>query len=74
VCRLFSRQLGVRPFEWINRKRMEKASELLLSTDLRIGEIADRVGIGDHYYFSKLFTKMKNIPPGKFRRNNASVI
>jgi AraC-like DNA-binding protein len=74
VCRLFSRHLGVRPFEWINRKRMEKASELLLSTDLRIGEIADKVGIGDHYYFSKLFTKMKDIPPGKFRRNNASVI
>lgn len=74
VCRLFSRHLGMRPFEWINKKRIYKASALLLSTDMRIGEIADRVGIGDHYYFSKLFTKMKNVPPGKFRRDNSALI
>lgn len=74
VCRLFSRYLGMRPFEWVNRKRIEKAAEMLLSTDMRIGEIADRVGIGDHYYFSKLFTKMKNVPPGRFRRDNSALI
>jgi AraC-like DNA-binding protein len=74
ACRLFSRHLGMRPFEWINRKRIEKASELLLSTDLRIGEIADRVGIPDLYYFSKLFSKIKGVPAGKFRSDNSSMI
>lgn len=74
VCRLFSRHLGMRPVEWINKKRIEKASELLLSTDLRIGEIADKVGIGDRYYFSKLFSKIKGLPAGKFRSENSSMI
>lgn len=73
VCRLFSKHVGMRPFEWINRRRIAKASELLLSTDLRIGEIADKVGIGDHYYFSKLFRKATGLPPGKFRKDNSSV-
>jgi YesN/AraC family two-component response regulator len=74
VCRLFSRHLGMRPFAWINRKRIEKASELLLSTDLRIGEIAEKVGIDDRYYFSKLFSKIKGLPAGKFRSENSSMI
>ncbi|HBC88798.1 MAG TPA: hypothetical protein DCZ94_17790 [Lentisphaeria bacterium] len=74
VCRIFSRHLGMRPFEWINRKRIDKASELLLSTDLRIGEIAEKVGIPDCYYFSKLFSKIKGMPAGKFRSENFSVI
>ncbi len=74
VCRLFSRHLGMRPVEWITMKRMEKASELLLSTDLRIGEIAQRVGIPDCYYFSKLFSKVKGLPAGKFRSENSSMI
>ena len=74
VCRLFSRHLGMRPVEWINKKRMEKASELLLSTDLRIGEIAQSVGIPDCYYFSKLFSKIKGLPAGKFRSKNSSMI
>ncbi len=74
VCRLFSRHLKMRPFEWINRKRIERACELLLSTDMRVGEIADKVGIGDRYYFSKLFTGVKGVPPGKFRRDNAIML
>ena len=74
VCRLFSRHLGMRPFAWINNKRIEKASELLLSTDLRIGEVAEKVGIPDSYYFSKLFTRIKGVPAGKFRTGNSSVI
>ncbi|HCE46458.1 MAG TPA: hypothetical protein DET40_23180 [Lentisphaeria bacterium] len=74
VCRLFSRHLGMRPFAWINKKRIEKASELLLSTDLRISEIAEKAGIPDCYYFSKLFSKIKGVPAGKFRAENSSVI
>jgi len=74
VCRLFSRHLGMRPFEWINRRRIEKASELLLSTDLRIGEIAEKAGIPDCYYFSKLFSKIKGVPAGRFRSENSSMI
>ncbi len=74
VCRLFSRHLGMRPVEWINKKRIEKASELLLSTDLRVGEIADKVGIGDHYYFSKIFTSLKGVPPRRFRAENSMMV
>lgn len=74
VCRLFSHYLRTRPFEWINHQRIEKAAELLIASDLRVGEIAHRVGIGDQYYFSKLFSGIKGVPPGVFRQENATMI
>jgi AraC-like DNA-binding protein len=74
VCRLFSKHMGMRPFVWINKKRIEMAAELLLSTDLRIGEIAVKVGIPDYYYFSKLFSRFKGVSAGEFRKENSSLI
>lgn len=74
VCRLFSQYLRIRPFEWINKMRIDKAAELLLSSDLQIGEIASKVGISDHYYFSKIFSRIKGVPPGKFRHDNFNMI
>ena len=74
VCRLFSKHMGMRPFAWINKKRIEMAAELLLSTDLRIGEIAVKVGIPDYYYFSKLFSRFKGVSAGEFRKENSFLI
>lgn len=65
--RLFLKVLGVRPIDYINNKRLERAQLLLTTTDASLAEIADNVGISDVSYFSRLFKRRFSIPPTKYR-------
>lgn len=47
-----------------------QAKRLLVHTDLAVKEIADRLGIGDYAYFSRLFTLATGISPTRFRERN----
>jgi two-component system response regulator YesN len=47
---------------------MEKAKELLKSTDYTISEIAFRVGYGTYEHFNYIFKKHENISARDFRR------
>ena len=53
----------------VTQLRIQKAKELLSGTDLPIGEIAARVGIGDYNYFSKVFKRVCSCTPSRFRSN-----
>jgi AraC-like DNA-binding protein len=65
--RLFLNMIGVRPMEYINNKRLERAQLLLTTTHTPLKEIAQQVGIPNIYYFSRMFKRKFNIPPGRFR-------
>lgn len=49
--------------------RMQKAQELLRSSNDSIESIAEKVGYGDYFYFMKVFKKATGISPSAFRRN-----
>ncbi|MGE4286855.1 MAG: helix-turn-helix domain-containing protein [Phycisphaerae bacterium] len=65
---LFSRLIGEAPVQYINRRRIERAQELLLTTDEKLYAVAARVGMKDEYYFSRLFKKIVGISPDHYRR------
>jgi two-component system response regulator YesN len=65
--RLFKSEMGVGFVDFVNGARIEKARELLVRTDLRIGEIAQAVGIDNPNYFSILFRKQTGMSPGEYR-------
>lgn len=65
---LFRRHFGTPPMEYIIALRMNQALYLLRNRNLSIGEIAQRVGYPDLYYFSKLFKKRLGLPPRAMRR------
>jgi transcriptional regulator GlxA family with amidase domain len=65
--RLFLSIIGVRPMEYINNKRLERAQLLLTTTHTPLKVIAQQVGISNIYYFSRLFKRKFNTPPGRFR-------
>ena len=48
--------------------RMEKARELLASTELKNYEIAEKVGFSDPHYFSIAFKKMTGKTPTEYAR------
>ncbi|RRD94334.1 response regulator [Clostridiales bacterium COT073_COT-073] len=57
------------PFQdYINRKRMEKAKLLLLSTTMKNYEIAEQIGIEDVNYFITKFKKTWGITPKQYRQ------
>ena len=65
---LFSKLIGTSPLQYINKRRIEKAQELLLGTDETLYQIALEVGFSDEYYFSRLFKKIVGISPSHYRK------
>lgn len=66
---LFKKETGVTLTEYVNKKRVERAKELLLSTNLQIQNISQRCGILDVNYFTKTFKKHTGLTPKKYREN-----
>ncbi len=64
---VFSQEMGVTFTEYVTGKRMDRARELLRSTDKRSGEIAFAVGYRDPHYFSFLFKKTQGCTPRDYR-------
>jgi len=67
LSRVFSRELGVTPWDYLNRLRILQAKALLLNTDDNIGSIARQVGFKDQAYFSRVFRKLTDLSPQSFR-------
>ncbi len=66
--RLFVRQFGVSPQEYILRKRMEVAKEALLDIpEKSMEEVAESLGLCSASYFCKLFKQSVGMTPAEFR-------
>ena len=68
--RLFKRLMGVSPYQYVQITRINRAKELLMSTDFRINEIADAVGFSSAMRFTKFFSDMTGMSPSVFRKNS----
>ncbi len=68
--RLFKKFMGVSPYRYVQITRINRAKELLLSTDYRINEIADMTGFTNATRFTKLFSEMTGTTPTRYRRNS----
>lgn len=53
--------------DYINKFRVEKAIQLLVSTDLNMTEIAEKIGFNNQRYFSTVFKQITEITPSKYR-------
>ena len=56
--------------KYLMKKRMEKARELLEREDISIGEICERVGIGNPSYFSHLFKEYTGMLPSEYKKES----
>jgi AraC-like DNA-binding protein len=70
--RLFSRETGLSPRAFMQRRRLDRACLLLSQTGLSIDHIAEKCGFWDRNYFTKVFSKYKFLTPAAFRRQNTA--
>ncbi|ULO09106.1 response regulator [Paenibacillus sp. 19GGS1-52] len=65
---LFKKNTGFNLWEYVIKLRMEESRELILNTDLRRYEIAERVGYESPEHFSKIFKKYYGISPSELKK------
>lgn len=66
--RAFKEHAGIPLFEFINRKRIDRACQLLKNSDLTILDIAFSVGYNNVSFFNRYFKKLNRMSPGEYRR------
>ena len=67
LCRAFRTAYDITPMFYLRQLRMAEAEELLIGTDLPVGQIAERCGFNDIYYFSRAFKQHYGQTPTGFR-------
>jgi AraC-like DNA-binding protein len=65
---LFLQRTSISPMEYYNQLRIQRACSYLQFSDLKIKEIAFRLGYYDPFHFSKAFHKEMGITPKEYRR------
>ena len=64
----FRREIGMSIKQYLIELRIRNAKKLLLSTDLPVNNIAEKVGFMDSRNFSKSFKKHTGLSPREYRR------
>lgn len=65
---LFRRVTGYAPLMYLNHLRMQRAVQLLNSSNLSIKAISEQLGFSEQFYFSRAFSKLHGHSPSEHRR------
>ncbi len=68
--KLFQARHATTPAGYLRERRCRWAKELLMFTELSVGEIAEAAGFGNIYHFSRTFKHTAGMTPGDFRRQS----
>lgn len=68
--RYWKRHFHISPVAYINQSRIETAARLVLETNLKIYEIAERMGFSGTAYFCTEFKKAKGVSPLDYRQQS----
>lgn len=64
----FKDMSGYAPMQYVTRRRIGEAQNLLISTSRSITDIAMQVGYSNSNYFQNVFRSIVGMPPGQYRR------
>ncbi|MFK7752471.1 MAG: helix-turn-helix domain-containing protein [Sedimentitalea sp.] len=62
------RAVGIPPHQHMQRRLMEEAKALLVTTNLQVAEIGYKLGFSDAAYFTRFFRRHESLAPVQFRR------
>lgn len=70
--RCFQTNIGTSPIQYVKQYRIQKAAELLTTTNQKISDIGNLCGFEDISYFIKTFKKQKGCTPSAYRQQHRS--
>lgn len=73
LSELFKKETGEGFYEFLSNYRIKRAKEILLTTNLKIYEVAESVGYNDSITFGRAFKKITGVTPNNFRNNKLKV-
>ena len=68
---VFSQTTGQSFISYLTGLRIERAKQLLRTTDMRLGDIAAEIGYSEPNYFSHVFRKAEGVSPKEYRQRGA---
>lgn len=68
ISRVFKRAMGHSLTDEIHQRRIDKASQLLIESQLKVNEVGYKVGYNDRTYFHKMFKRFRQTTPSSYRR------
>ncbi len=71
LSRIFRQEVGLSPWDFLNRYRVQQAKTLLRASDAPILHIAGQVGFSDLSYFNRVFRKYVGRAPTAYRRDES---
>lgn len=71
LSQIFKETVGMNFSDYLSRRRLTRARRLLLTTDLKIDQIAEKCGFFSSTYFSTVFKKNTHMTPRTFRQRFA---
>lgn len=71
LSRVFREKAGVNYIDYVVEKRVRRATELLVETEDSIRDIVLRVGYIDLSSFTRKFTQVYGVSPGRYRKMHA---
>lgn len=72
LYRVFVSHLGQSPVEYLTLFRISEACSLLETTNLTVAEVAYSVGFFDQFYFSRVFKRIKGVPPSQYATQSSN--
>lgn len=69
LAHLFKQEMGIGPKAWSSNLRLQQARKLLLSSDVAIAAIAEKVGYEDPAQFARNFRRNVGCSPREFRKS-----
>lgn len=67
MSRFFLEHSGTNFVDYLSQKRMQRACELLRTTDEPVREIVEKVGYSNVSSFTRKFSELYDVTPGRFR-------
>lgn len=71
---IFKKNTGITVFDYLFEKRMNEAKYLLEYSDLKVYEIAEKLGYKSSAFFSRAFQKNMGITPSEYRKQKANQV
>ncbi|UXI03336.1 AraC family transcriptional regulator [Photobacterium sp. TY1-4] len=67
---LFKEQTGVTPHQYVLKKRLEMAKQLIEETPLSMAQVAQTSGFASQSSFTQAFTRLYGVPPARYRKEH----